>query len=91
MLCDDRPKKLGQFRVFLRFFSDDLAVARFPWEFQRGTGSMVVAVALAHEGRLQLTRGKEDVLFEWGGLSSDARPLRLKNVAAAPRNWRKSV
>lgn len=78
MLYDDRPEKVGQFRVFPRFFSDDLAVARFPWEFQCGTGSIAVAVALAHEGRLPSVIGNEDVLFEWGSYRATPDPYGIR-------------
>lgn len=33
-----------------RFYSDDLAAARLPWEFQCGTGSVAVAIALVLMG-----------------------------------------
>lgn len=77
MLYDDRPEKIGQFRVFPRFFSNDLTVARFPWEFQCGTGSIAVAVALAHEDRLPIAP-EGDVLFEWGSHKATPDPYGVR-------------
>jgi len=78
MLYDDRPEGPGRFRVFPRFYSDDLAAARIPWEFQCGTGSIVVAMALAHEGRLPFTRGKATALLEWGSHRSTPDPYGIR-------------
>ncbi len=66
MLYDDRPEGPGQYRAFPRFYSDDLAAARIPWEFQCGTGGIAIAMALAHEGRLPFDSGAGRAVLEWG-------------------------
>lgn len=78
MLYDNRPEGPGQFRVFPRFYSDDLAAARLPWEFQCGTGSVVVAMALAFEGRLPLGAGTGAVVFEWGSHRTTPDPYGIR-------------
>jgi hypothetical protein len=78
MLYDERPEGRGQYRVFPRFYSADLAAARIPWEFQCGTGSIAVAVTLAHESRLPFTAGKGTVLFEWGSYRITPDPYGIR-------------
>jgi hypothetical protein len=78
MLFDDRPEGPGDFRVFPRFYSDDLAAARIPWEFQCGTGGIAVAVALAHRGRLPFTDGVGTVLLEWGSIRVTPDPYGIR-------------
>jgi hypothetical protein len=78
MLYDRRPEGPGQYRVFPRFYSDDLAAARVPWEFQCGTGSIAVAVALAHEDRLPFRSGDGTVVFEWGSYSTTPDPYGIR-------------
>jgi hypothetical protein len=78
MLYDQRPEGPGQYRVFPRFYSDDLAAARLPWEFQCGTGSIAVAMTLAHERRLPFTTDKGEVLFEWGSYMRTRDPYGIR-------------
>jgi hypothetical protein len=78
MLYDARPEGAGQYRAFPRFYSDDLAAARIPWEFQCGTGSIAVAIALAREARLPFTRGKGEVLLEWGSHRATPDPYGIR-------------
>jgi hypothetical protein len=78
MMVDARPEGPGQFRVFPRFYSDDLAAARLPWEFQCGTGSIAVAVALAHQSRLPFADGAGEVLFEWGSPRTTPDPYGIR-------------
>jgi hypothetical protein len=78
MLYDQRPEGPGQFRVFPRFYSDDLAAARIPWEFQCGTGSIAVAVMLAHDDRLTFTGESGEVLFEWGSYKTTRDPYGIR-------------
>ena len=78
MLYDDRPEGLGQYRVFPRFYSDDLAAARMPWEFQCGTGSIAVAMALAHAQRWPFTCGEGTVVLEWGSYRSTRDPYGIR-------------
>lgn len=78
MLYDNRPEGTGQFRVFPRFYSDDLAAARLPWEFQCGTGSVAVATALAFDGKLPFAAGKGLVVFEWGSRRTTPDPYGIR-------------
>jgi hypothetical protein len=78
MLFDERPEGSGHFRVFPRFYSDDLAAARMPWEFQCGTGSIAVATALAQEGRLPFSAGVGEVRLEWGSYRSIPDPYGIR-------------
>lgn len=77
MLYDQRPEGPGQYRVFPRFYSDDLAAARVPWEFQCGTGSVAVTMALAHQGQLPFA-AKGDVLLEWGSYRTTRDPYGIR-------------
>lgn len=78
MLYDARPEGPGHYRVFPRFYSDDLAAARIPWEFQCGTGSIAVAVVLAHEQRLPFAAERGDILFEWGSYRTTKDPYGIR-------------
>ena len=78
MLFDARPEGGGAFRVFPRFYSADLAAAALPWEFQCGTGSMAVAAALAHRGRLATLHGECRVIFEWGSAARTPDPYGIR-------------
>lgn len=76
MLYDDRPEGPGGLRVFPRFYSDDLAAARIPGEFQCGTGSIAVAVALASQGRISATSDR--LVLEWGSLRATPDPYGIR-------------
>ena len=78
MLYDSRPEGPGQYRVFPRFYNDDLSAARLPWEFQCGTGSIAVALVLAHEGRLALKRRPVQVSLEWGSYRTTPDPYGIR-------------
>jgi hypothetical protein len=78
MLFDARPEGTGQFRVFPRFYSEDLAAARLPWEFQCGTGSIAVAVALVHQGHFAHSGRHSDTTFEWGSYRSTRDPYGIR-------------
>lgn len=78
MLYDQRPEGPGQYRVFPRFYSDDLAAARLPWEFQCGTGSIAVAIALAYDRRLPFTTNKGVVVLEWGSYRTTPDPYGIR-------------
>lgn len=78
MLYDNRPEGPGQYRVFPRFYSKDLAAARIPWEFQCGTGSVAVAMALAHERQLPFVRDEGTVVFEWGSYRTTPDPYGIR-------------
>jgi hypothetical protein len=66
MLYDDRARKKSAFRVYPRFYSADMAAASIPFEFQCGTGSVAVSVALAYERRLPFAGDAGTVELEWG-------------------------
>jgi hypothetical protein len=83
MLYDQRPEGPGQYRVFPRFYSCDLAAARLPWEFQCGTGGIAVAIALAHKEQLPFTNGKGEVLFEWGSYRTTPDPYGIRTTRLA--------
>jgi hypothetical protein len=78
MLYDARPDGPGHFRVFPRFYSDDLAAARLPWEFQCGTGGIAVAVALTHQGHIPVARGAGKVILEWGSCRATPDPYGIR-------------
>ncbi|MGC1730662.1 MAG: hypothetical protein WA747_14950 [Steroidobacteraceae bacterium] len=66
MLYDDRTDDPGRFRLYPRFFSPDLAAAKIPYEFQCGTGTVAVGVALAHHKQLPFNEQQGRIVFEWG-------------------------
>jgi hypothetical protein len=78
MLYDQRPEGPGQYRVFPRFYSEDLAAAGNRWEFQCGTGSVAVALALAHTKQLPFATGTGSVLFEWGSHRTTPDPYGIR-------------
>jgi hypothetical protein len=78
MMFDERPEGPGHFRVFPRFYSEDLAAARLPWEFQCGTGSIAVAIALATHDRLPSQAAEGDVIFEWGSYAATPDPYGIR-------------
>jgi hypothetical protein len=74
MLYDARPEGPGRFRVFPRFLSDDLAAASIPYEFQCGTGTVAVGIALAGLGLI----GDGEVLLEWGSRRATPDPYGIR-------------
>lgn len=78
MMFDRRPEGPGQFRIYPRFYSDDLAAASIPFEFQCGTGTVAVGLALAHHGLLSFAAGMERVLFEWGSQRTTPDPYGIR-------------
>jgi hypothetical protein len=80
ILYDDRPEGQGHFRVFPRFLDD--TAARIPYEFQCGTGTIAVAVALAHAGMLPFAGERGELVLEWGSQRATRDPygIRLSNV-----------
>jgi hypothetical protein len=86
MLFDERPEGAGKFRLFPRF--SEASAARIPYEFQCGTGTMAVAVALARAGKLPFAGEQGSIVFEWGnprvtpdpyGIRTSQLDLRLQN------------
>jgi hypothetical protein len=78
MLYDDRPEGPGQFRIYPRFFSPDLAAARIPYEFQCGTGTVAVGLALAHHKRLPFKEQQGHIVFEWGSQRATPDPYGIR-------------
>jgi hypothetical protein len=78
MMFDARPEGCGQFRIYPRFYSDDLAAARLPYEFQCGTGTVATGLALAHLGLLPFTGDSGRVCFEWGSQRTTPDPFGIR-------------
>lgn len=74
----------GQFRVYPRFYSDDEAAARIPFEFQCGTGTVAVGLALAHNGLLPSARRDVHLILEWGSqrVTPDPYGIRVSRLDA---------
>lgn len=78
MLYDREPAGLGQFRVYPRLYSADLAAAKLPYEFQCGTGTVAVGMALAHAGLLPAAVDEGRVVFEWGSHLTTPDPYGIR-------------
>lgn len=78
MMYDARVEGPGQYRVFPRFYSPDLAAARIPWEFQCGTGCIAVAMAIAHTGKLPFSTHSGEIILEWGSHRVTADPYGIR-------------
>jgi hypothetical protein len=80
----------GQFRVYPRFYSDDEAAARVPFEFQCGTGTVAVGVVLAHHGLLPFAESGATAIFEWGSrrVTPDPYGIRTSRLDAVARDGR---
>jgi hypothetical protein len=77
MLYDDRAEGPGRFRLYPRFFSPDLAAARIPYEFQCGTGTVAVGLALAYYDQLPFEQ-QGRIIFEWGSQRSTPDPYGIR-------------
>jgi hypothetical protein len=78
MMYDNRPEGPGHFRVYPRFISDDMAAARIPFEFQCGTGTVAVGIAIAHYGQLPFAAEQGEILFEWGSHRTTPDPYGIR-------------
>jgi hypothetical protein len=78
MLYDARPEGPGQFRLYPRFYSADLAASRQAYEFQCGTGTVAVGVALAARRLLPPERGDGHLVFEWGNQRATPDPYGIR-------------
>ena len=78
MLYDDRPEGSGDFRAFPRFHGADDTAARIPYEFQCGTGTVAVAVALAHARRLPFGGPHGSFVLEWGSQRATPDPFGIR-------------
>jgi hypothetical protein len=74
MLYDARPEGPGQFRVFPRFLGEDMVAAKVPYEFQCGTGTIAVGLAMVAQGIVE----SGDVLLEWGSARSTPDPYGIR-------------
>lgn len=78
MMYDDRPEASGQFRIYPRFYSKDMAAASSPYEFQCGTGTVAVGLALAYRGTLPFKSTSGSILFEWGSQRTTPDPYGVR-------------
>ena len=78
MLYDDRPEGPGQFRIFPRFSGQEDTAARLPYEFQCGTGTIALVLALAHTRELPFSEGHGTIVIEWGSLRSTPDPYGIR-------------
>jgi hypothetical protein len=74
MLYDARPEGPGKFRVFPRFLGEGMAAASIPYEFQCGTGTVAVGIALVAQGLAE----SGEVLLEWGSAKSTPDPYGIR-------------
>jgi hypothetical protein len=77
MMYDAHPEGPGDYRLYPRFYSPDLAAARLPYEFQCGTGAVAVGIALTHQGLLPAT-ARGALVFEWGSQRSTPDPYGIR-------------
>lgn len=78
MLYDARPHGPGTFRVYPRFYSADMAGTNQRHEFQCGTGTVAVGVALAYRELLPPNEAQGSIVFEWGSQRSTADPYGIR-------------
>ena len=78
MMYDDRPEGPGQYRIYPRFLSADRSAAGIPFEFQCGTGTVAVAVALAYHNRLPFAAPEGRIVFEWGSQRATPDPYGIR-------------
>lgn len=78
----------GQFRLYPRFYGDDQAAARVPFEFQCGTGTVAIGIALAYHGLLPFSGTQGHAIFEWGSqrITPDPYGIRTSRLDAVIRN-----
>lgn len=81
MLYDDGASGGGHFRVYPRFLGGDDSAARLPFEFQCGTGTVAVALALLHYGELPFDVAEGEAIFEWGNPSNTRDPYGIRTSA----------
>ena len=80
MLFDQRAEGPGHFRVFPRFYSEDMTAATIPWEFQCGTGTVAVGAALAYYELVDEPpiASEETIIFEWGSYKATPDPYGIR-------------
>jgi hypothetical protein len=78
MLYDTRPEGPGAFRVYPRFYSADMAAAKLSYEFQCGTGTVAVGIALAYRDLLPRDEAQGSIIFEWGSQRSTPDPYGIR-------------
>ncbi len=90
MMYDQRPQGPGQFRLYPRFYSRDLSAAKIPYEFQCGTGTVAVGVAIAHNGQIPFQDNKGSIIFEWGNqvVTPDPYGIRTSQLNLSLDNGR---
>jgi len=78
MLYDNRPEGPGHFRAFPRFLSSDGSAAGIPFEFQCGTGTVGLGIAVAHHGQLPFEGTRGQIVFEWGSQRATPDPYGIR-------------
>lgn len=77
MMYESGGEGPGSFRIYPRFWSEDGSAASIPYEFQCGTGTVAVGIALAHRGLLSNT-GPGRVVLEWGSRRVTPDPYGIR-------------
>lgn len=88
MLYDERPDAAGDFRIFPRFM--DATACSLPYEFQCGTGTIALTVALGHTGKLARFADRGSFIIEWGNqrVTPDPYGIRTSHVAVTLHDQR---
>ncbi|MBL8264957.1 hypothetical protein [Steroidobacter sp.] len=88
MLYDAHPNGAGNFRIFPRFL--DATAAALPYEFQCGTGTIALTVALAHAGKLAPYASNGSFVLEWGNplVTPDPYGIRTSHVSVTLQGQR---
>jgi len=82
ILYDLNAEGPGQARAFSRFYEKTPSAISMPWEFQCGTGTVAVGIAMAEQGKLPFKGDKGKVVFEWGSqkLTPDSYGIRTSEL-----------
>lgn len=78
MMYDQHPQGPGQFRIYPRFYSRDLSAAKIPYEFQCGTGTVAVGIAITHSGQIPFQGDRGSLIFEWGNQAVTPDPYGIR-------------
>ena len=78
MMYDSRPEGPGAFRIYPRFYGPEMAAAKLPYEFQCGTGTVAVCIALAQRGLLPPDEALGHIVFEWGSQRTTPDPYGIR-------------
>ena len=78
ILYDMNAEGPGQARIFSRFYEKTPSAISIPWEFQCGTGTVAVGIAMAEQGKLPFKGEKGKVVFEWGSQKLTPDPYGIR-------------